>query len=88
MYKGVMYIQDQIWNDECQYTCECQDASTGSYKCDERCVIACYVNRYTGILKHNDFVNISSINQNEYDLIFKNCMERNELSRILTENKI
>ena len=38
LYKGVMYIQDQIWNDECKYTCECQDASTGSYKCDERYV--------------------------------------------------
>lgn len=36
LYKGVMYIQDQIWNDECKYTCECQDASTGLYRCNER----------------------------------------------------
>ena len=36
MYKGQKYSQGQKWDDGCQYKCECKDARSGLYKCDER----------------------------------------------------
>lgn len=63
LYKGVMYIQDQIWNDECKYTCECQDASTGLYRCNERWVIVYYVHifylgiRLSKLIQKNKMIN-------------------------------
>ncbi|XP_052816208.1 uncharacterized protein LOC128242861 isoform X2 [Mya arenaria] len=37
IYKGVQYAQGQKWDDGCEYTCTCDNAMTGSYKCLEKC---------------------------------------------------
>ncbi|KAL5022346.1 hypothetical protein ScPMuIL_001501 [Solemya velum] len=37
LYMGVAYHQGQKWQDGCTYDCECIDASTGRYRCKERC---------------------------------------------------
>ncbi|XP_060081054.1 uncharacterized protein LOC132560404 [Ylistrum balloti] len=37
VYKGRQYSQGQRWQDGCDYTCECVDASIGRYKCVQRC---------------------------------------------------
>ena len=36
VYKGRMYMQDQKWQDECQYNCVCTDAKSGKYECTQR----------------------------------------------------
>eukprot|EP00916_Digyalum_oweni_P007206 GHVL01012180.1.p1 GENE.GHVL01012180.1~~GHVL01012180.1.p1 ORF type:complete len:402 (-),score=23.95 GHVL01012180.1:145-1350(-) len=36
-YNGIQYSQDDIWEDGCDYTCVCQDAQNGVYKCTEKC---------------------------------------------------
>ncbi|OWF53570.1 Cartilage matrix protein [Mizuhopecten yessoensis] len=36
-YKGARYGQDEKWYDGCGYECECVVASTGKFKCVERC---------------------------------------------------
>ncbi|XP_041376878.1 uncharacterized protein LOC121389349 [Gigantopelta aegis] len=37
VYKGVHYRQSQEWSDGCDYTCKCEDESTGRYVCKEKC---------------------------------------------------
>ncbi|XP_060567789.1 mucin-2-like isoform X2 [Ruditapes philippinarum] len=37
VYGGNVYTQGQTWDDGCTYTCECLDASTGRYRCTEKC---------------------------------------------------
>ncbi|KAK7115067.1 hypothetical protein V1264_001009 [Littorina saxatilis] len=37
VYRGTDYQQGQQWDDGCSYTCVCEDASTGHYRCTERC---------------------------------------------------
>ncbi|KAJ8302509.1 hypothetical protein KUTeg_018905 [Tegillarca granosa] len=37
IYKGTIYAQGQQWQDGCTYDCECLDASTGRYRCTDRC---------------------------------------------------
>ncbi|KAK7505814.1 hypothetical protein BaRGS_00003085, partial [Batillaria attramentaria] len=37
LYKGEVYVQGQNWNDECTLSCMCEDATTGRYKCRNRC---------------------------------------------------
>ncbi|KAK3591361.1 hypothetical protein CHS0354_040323 [Potamilus streckersoni] len=39
LYKGQMYLQDQIWTDGCDYSCECTDANTGMYNCKPKCPV-------------------------------------------------
>ncbi|XP_033755713.1 kielin/chordin-like protein [Pecten maximus] len=36
-YKGQMHGQGEQWNDGCDYKCTCQDATTGTYRCTDRC---------------------------------------------------
>lgn len=36
IYKGVAYNQGDKWDDNCQYKCECIDASRGQYRCTDR----------------------------------------------------
>jgi len=33
MYKGRIYTQGQKWDDGCDYSCECTDATQGLYTC-------------------------------------------------------
>ena len=35
------YRQDQQWYDGCNAVCRCENAATGYYRCQERCVICC-----------------------------------------------
>ncbi|XP_053376973.1 uncharacterized protein LOC123528762 [Mercenaria mercenaria] len=37
LYKGQLYIQDQAWEDGCEFSCICKDASTGLYSCKHKC---------------------------------------------------
>ncbi|XP_013410815.1 uncharacterized protein LOC106173996 isoform X2 [Lingula anatina] len=37
MYGGNKYYQYQIWQDGCDYNCECVDSNTGSYTCQQKC---------------------------------------------------
>jgi len=37
IYKGKFYSQNQKWDDGCDYTCTCTDASTGMYTCNPLC---------------------------------------------------
>ncbi|XP_076470008.1 uncharacterized protein LOC143300296 [Babylonia areolata] len=37
LYKGEVYVQGQRWNDGCDLSCDCLDASTGRYRCRARC---------------------------------------------------
>ncbi|KAL3859113.1 hypothetical protein ACJMK2_009345 [Sinanodonta woodiana] len=37
LYKGHIYQQGQTWDDGCDYSCECVDASNGMYRCTQRC---------------------------------------------------
>ena len=37
-YNGVHYSQDDTWEDGCDYTCVCEDAQNGVYKCTEKSV--------------------------------------------------
>jgi len=39
VYKNQLYRQDQVWYDDCNSVCRCEDASTGYYRCQERFVI-------------------------------------------------
>lgn len=39
VYNGMIYQQNQMWDDGCKYTCECLDASTGRYSCTEKYVV-------------------------------------------------
>ena len=32
-YKGKTYVQDEVWQDGCDYNCTCDDAFTGYYRC-------------------------------------------------------
>lgn len=32
-----MYRHDQVWYDDCNAICRCEDASTGYFRCQERC---------------------------------------------------
>ncbi|PVD29404.1 hypothetical protein C0Q70_08655 [Pomacea canaliculata] len=34
-YKGTRYSQGQVWQDGCDYKCDCVDASEGQYQCNE-----------------------------------------------------
>ncbi|XP_060570089.1 uncharacterized protein LOC132728460 isoform X2 [Ruditapes philippinarum] len=36
-YKNQLYRQDQVWYDDCNAVCRCEDANTGYYRCQERC---------------------------------------------------
>ena len=38
LYKGQVYVQGQRWDDGCDLSCECDDASTGRYRCRARYV--------------------------------------------------
>ena len=38
VYYGKKYGQGEKWRDGCQYICECIDANSGQYKCQERYV--------------------------------------------------
>lgn len=33
VYKDKLYNQGETWDDGCDYTCECLDATTGYYEC-------------------------------------------------------
>ena len=35
-YKGVTYQEKQVWEDGCDYVCECIDGTTGRYSCSEK----------------------------------------------------
>ncbi|XP_053401477.1 uncharacterized protein LOC123550590 isoform X2 [Mercenaria mercenaria] len=37
LYKGTLYSAGRRWDDGCDYTCVCNDASTGQYKCTPKC---------------------------------------------------
>ncbi|XP_076111939.1 uncharacterized protein LOC143080127 isoform X2 [Mytilus galloprovincialis] len=37
VYKGVPYTQGQKWFDGCDFSCVCEDGSTGVYRCNNRC---------------------------------------------------
>ncbi|XP_046570033.1 uncharacterized protein LOC124278355 [Haliotis rubra] len=37
VYKGTPYKQGQRWQDGCDYTCVCEDATTGKYDCSDIC---------------------------------------------------
>ncbi|WAR11992.1 SAS-like protein [Mya arenaria] len=37
VYNGQVYGQSQTWDDGCKFSCECLDATTGQYKCSEKC---------------------------------------------------
>lgn len=39
VYKQKIYNQGETWNDGCDYTCECMDATTGFYECKPQYVI-------------------------------------------------
>ena len=36
LYNGQQYTQGQTWDDDCEFTCVCDDASRGHYQCIER----------------------------------------------------
>lgn len=36
VYKGLSYTQGQQWYDGCDYTCTCEDAMQGVYRCSKR----------------------------------------------------
>lgn len=36
VYKGVPYTQGQKWFDGCDFSCVCEDGSTGVYRCNNR----------------------------------------------------
>ena len=38
MYNGVPFTQGQTWNDGCDLTCSCENATTGYYRCSTRYV--------------------------------------------------
>ncbi|KAL8616408.1 hypothetical protein ACOMHN_032262 [Nucella lapillus] len=38
IYNGAAYRQDQLWYDDCNAVCKCEDAAVGFYRCQERCV--------------------------------------------------
>ena len=42
VYKGVRYLQDQQWEDGCNYKCRCDDSSRGIYTCNQRYVYFFY----------------------------------------------
>ena len=35
-YNGVTYYQGDKWDTGCEYSCVCEDATTGKYKCTEK----------------------------------------------------
>ncbi|XP_070202959.1 uncharacterized protein [Littorina saxatilis] len=37
VYNGVAFKQDATWEDGCDLKCECENASTGYYRCNQRC---------------------------------------------------
>ncbi|XP_060063144.1 kielin/chordin-like protein [Ylistrum balloti] len=37
VYKGVTYKQNDKWDDGCDFSCICDDASTGHYQCNTKC---------------------------------------------------
>ncbi|KAK3591357.1 hypothetical protein CHS0354_040318 [Potamilus streckersoni] len=37
LYKGVLYNQGMRWNDGCDYSCICEDESTGRFRCTAKC---------------------------------------------------
>ncbi|XP_052079622.1 kielin/chordin-like protein [Mytilus californianus] len=37
LYKGQVYSQGQKWSDGCDYNCECLEATTGHYRCQDKC---------------------------------------------------
>ncbi|CAC5385625.1 unnamed protein product [Mytilus coruscus] len=37
LYKGHLYLQDQMWDDGCQFSCVCKSAQNGFYECSSKC---------------------------------------------------
>ncbi|KAK3581064.1 hypothetical protein CHS0354_033850 [Potamilus streckersoni] len=37
LYKGQLYVQNQAWEDGCEYSCYCKDAISGLYSCRRKC---------------------------------------------------
>ncbi|XP_052233684.1 uncharacterized protein LOC127846468 isoform X4 [Dreissena polymorpha] len=37
LYKGQLYVQNQAWEDGCDFACFCKDAATGLYSCKQKC---------------------------------------------------
>ncbi|OWF41160.1 WNT1-inducible-signaling pathway protein 1-like isoform X3 [Mizuhopecten yessoensis] len=37
-YNGITHRDGEIWQEGCQYNCECVDGSTGFYRCTELCL--------------------------------------------------
>lgn len=44
VYKGVLYGQDQRWEDGCELNCVCTDAMQGLYQCTDKWVCDYTVN--------------------------------------------
>lgn len=38
VYKNTLYQQGQRWSDGCDFTCVCEDGSTGRYRCSPKSV--------------------------------------------------
>ncbi|PVD21493.1 hypothetical protein C0Q70_19667 [Pomacea canaliculata] len=39
VYKGALYQQGQRWTDGCDYSCVCEDGTSGRYRCTPKCLI-------------------------------------------------
>ncbi|XP_035824757.1 uncharacterized protein LOC101847325 [Aplysia californica] len=54
-YQGKQYKQDEKWDNGCEFSCVCEDAVTGKYKCTEKCKR--YTNLAPGCYLVDDFAN-------------------------------
>lgn len=78
VYKGQLFYQGQVFDDGCDYQCECMDNVTGKYQCTEK---------YVHITKLVVFCNVLTTQANSLiDVLTCVKMQNNVLTQLTSKS--